>query len=210
MEIDSLDRLGRALGTTGPRRAMLGALLGTAMLGTRLPSVAAKGKAKRQGKRRAFAAENRASGSSVQAGRKPLFEEPVHDEGTAFVVDCGGFEIHDEYVLDFAIKWFKDRDGVEFRGIEKVSGTDTLFNALTGKRLATEPFRNIVHIDLTTDPPMGATTGFVFRITVPGVGAVFLDVGRIVTNQAGNIIAFQAGRHQFYDGEFEGLCAALA
>jgi hypothetical protein len=54
------------------------------------------------------------------------------------------------------------------------------------------------------------TAEVISRLTVPGSGAVFLDVGRIVTNQASTVITFQAGPHQFVDGDFAGLCAALA
>ena len=43
--------------------------------------------------------------------------------------------------------------------------------------------------------------GVLYRATVPGSGAVFLDVGRIVTDQAGTIVNFP--------GDLEGLCAAL-
>jgi hypothetical protein len=49
----------------------------------------------------------------------------------------------------------------------------------------------------------------IYRVTVPGSGLVFIDAGRIVTNQAGTEITFQAGPHQAFDGDIAGLCAAL-
>ena len=89
---------------------------------------------------------------------------------------------------------------------EQVSETDTFTNSVTGKALPTR-FHNAVHIDPNTG--LGANTGVIFRLTVPGSGAVFLDVGRIVTNQAGDIVTFQAGPHQFFSGDLAGLCGAL-
>ena len=88
-----------------------------------------------------------------------------------------------------------------------MSGTDTFINSKTGKAIAA-PFHNNVLIDPQTR--FGANAGVIFKVTVPGAGAVFLDVGRLVTNQAGTEITFQAGPHQFFDGNLGGLCAALA
>ena len=52
--------------------------------------------------------------------------------------------------------------------------------------------------------------GIVFKVTFPGAGAVFLDIGRIVTNQAGDLVTFQAGPHPAFDEDVAQLCAALA
>ena len=51
--------------------------------------------------------------------------------------------------------------------------------------------------------------GVVVRLTVPGDGAVFLDIGRIVTDRQGNLY-FEAGPHQYFYGDFAALCEALA
>jgi hypothetical protein len=109
--------------------------------------------------------------------------------------------------LDFTLRWLTDKDGNQVKGVEQVSGTDTFINAATGKSIAA-PFHNNVLIDPLVG--LGASTEILSKVTVPGTGVVFLDVGRIVTNQAGNIITFEAGPHQFFDGDFDALCTALA
>ena len=48
-----------------------------------------------------------------------------------------------------------------------------------------------------------------YRLTLPGAGAVLLDVGRVVVDREGNI-SFQKGLNQFYGGDVAGLCTPLA
>jgi hypothetical protein len=147
--------------------------------------------------------------ASSAAAAPPEIEGPFHDEGTVVFADqsaCGDFQILDRYVFDFTFTTFFDKDGNPVRAIEQVYGTDTFINSVTGKEIAA-PFHNTVHIDLTTG--FGSLTGVVYRATVPGAGVVFLDAGRIVSNQDFSVVTFQAGPHQFFDGDLDGLCAAL-
>ena len=144
---------------------------------------------------------------SVVFAEEPVVLGPIHEEGTDRFAKCKGFTILDEYVLDYTLRQFFDRDGNLIKMEETVSGTDTFINSRTGKAIAA-PFHNNVLIDPETG--FGANAGVIFKVTVPGAGAVFLDVGRIVTNQAGTEITFEAGPHQFFDGNLDGLCAALA
>jgi hypothetical protein len=143
----------------------------------------------------------------IAAADGPVVDGPHRLEGQAALTNCGTFTILDQYVLDFTLRLFFDRSGTLVRLEEHVSGTDTLINSVTGKRY-TSRFANNVLIDPATG--LGANAGIIFRLTVPGAGAVFLDVGRIVTNQAGTVVTFQAGPHQFFSGDLAGLCAALA
>jgi hypothetical protein len=135
----------------------------------------------------------------------PQFTGPEHEEGTAPILDCGSFTVLDHYVLNFTEKRFTDQNGNLVKILEEVYGTDTLINSVTGKSY-TGKYHNTVSIDPTTHT--GATTGIIFRIVVPGSGAVFLDVGRIVANRTG--VIFTAGPHQAFDGDIAGLCAALS
>ena len=143
---------------------------------------------------------------SVVSAVEPVVLGPIHEEGTDRFAKCKGFTILDEYVLDYTLRQFFDQDGNLVKMEETVSGTDTFINSKTGKVIAV-PFHNNVLIDPQTR--FGANAGVIFKVTVPGAGAVFLDVGRLVTNQAGTEITFEAGPHQFFDGELSGLCAAL-
>jgi hypothetical protein len=126
--------------------------------------------------------------------------------GRAASSDRGSFKVLDRYSIDFTFRNFYDKNGNPVKVQEKVSGTDTFINSVTGKAYSGR-IHHTVHIDPATG--LGATTGVIYKLTVPGSGAVFVDVDRIVTNEAGDIITFQAGKHQFFSGDFAGLCRAL-
>jgi hypothetical protein len=146
------------------------------------------------------------AGVGPAAADAPVFEGPHTEEGLAVIADCGAFQVLDRYVLTYTIARFSDRDGAQRRLIEQLSGTDTFVNSATGEEYPTT-FHNTVIVDPAVR--IGATTGVIFRLAIPGAGAVFLDVGRVVADRQGNVY-FQAGPHQAFDGDLEGLCAALA
>jgi hypothetical protein len=143
----------------------------------------------------------------VASAAGPVEEGPFHEEGTSELLDCGSFQILDRYELSYTEKWFFDEEGNPLKLFEQVRGTDTFANSVTGKAY-TMSYHNTVVVDFSTTPPQGANTGVVFRMTVPGAGAVFLDVGRLVVDRQGSIY-FQAGPHQFFNGDVEALCAAM-
>lgn len=145
----------------------------------------------------------------VSAIGQPVFLGPFHQEGTALVANCGPFQVMDAYQGELAITAFLDQAGNPDRAIIDFRGTDTFINSATGKSF-TEPFHNIELADLEggLQPVSLTTVGLVFRLTVPGGGAVFLDVGRVVFSPGH--IDFEAGSHQALDGDVAGLCAALA
>ncbi len=147
------------------------------------------------------------AGFSVASAGAPVIEDPYHEEGIAELFDCGAFQVLDVYELNAVQIWFFDEAGNRLRFIEQVWGTDTFTNSVTGEAYAMS-YHNTVIVDFTTSPPLGANMGVVFRLNVPGAGAVFLDVGRVVLDRAGNVY-FRAGPHQFIDGDIDGVCEAL-
>ena len=142
--------------------------------------------------------------SAAMAGQ-PLIDRTFSDEGTAVIADCGSFEIVDQFELSSTVILFFDDAGHLVRFVEQNYGTDAFSNSVSGKALKPMHFHNTVLVDRIART--AATTGIVFRYVVPGAGAILLDVGRIVTDH-GNIV-FEAGPHQFFDGDLAGLCAAL-
>ena len=145
---------------------------------------------------------------SVASADRPVVEGPFREEGVEVLHDCGSFQVLDVYELNFIERQFFDKEGNLVKLVEQVWGTDTFTNSVTGKAYPMS-FHNNVVVDFTTSPPQGAHMAIIFRLTVPGAGVVFLDVGRIVLDRQGNVY-FQAGPHQFFDGDVDGLCAALA
>jgi hypothetical protein len=148
---------------------------------------------------------NRASahGGPVQFG-------PFHDEATEVIADCGSFQVLDHYVAErLIIRFFYDT-GIRERDIRQFSGADTYINSVTGKSY-TATFHNTTFIDFDTSGNRIelANSGVGFRLTLPGGGVVFSDIGRFEVDAQGNVI-WQAGPHHFLDGDFAGLCAAMA
>ncbi len=140
---------------------------------------------------------------------EPLHLGPFHREGTELVADCGTFQVLDHYVAELSITRFFDEHGIRLRDIRDFSGTDTFTNSVTDKSF-TEPFHNKIFIDYEAGVRVqNVNDGVAFRLTLPGVGAVFLDIGRVVYDADFNVI-WEAGPHHFLDGDFAGLCAAMA
>ena len=144
--------------------------------------------------------------ASSAAATQPVVEED-HRAGTFVLADCGEFQVLDRFVLDGTLQLFYDKEGNLEKIVKVFSGTDTFINSKTGKEIPTTTIHNSVIYDPETE--LFAINGASFRVTVPGSGAVFLDVGRIVTNEDLTNVTFQAGPHQFIDGDVEGLCDAL-
>src|SRR5262245_10995062 len=67
-------------------------------------------------------------------------------EGSAFLLDCGDFEVFDDFVVSSSFKPIFDGDGQLVGFTEQVWGTDTLRNAVTGKSY-TGKFHNTVRVD---------------------------------------------------------------
>jgi len=148
--------------------------------------------------------------SPVLASGGPVFIGPIHSEGQETLADCGAFQVVDVFEADLRITRFFNENGIRERDIRHFSGTDTFTNSVTGKSF-TRSFHNNVFIDFdeSGNRIQNVNTGVGFRLTVPGVGAVFLDIGRVIYDVDFNVI-WEAGPHHFLDGEFDGLCTVLA
>jgi hypothetical protein len=136
----------------------------------------------------------------------PVVIGPEHEEGEGFIFDCGDFDIVDHYSLDFTVRLFFDADGNLYRGVESVQGTDRFVNSETGTSISGH-FANTVLIDFESG--LGANSGIVFKIILPGTGPVFMEIGHVISNRDGSIVTFQAGPRDFSDGNFEAVCEAL-
>jgi len=136
---------------------------------------------------------------------------PVHiagsEQGNDPIADCGTFEVWDEFTLNFRGTEHYDRDGNLVRVVEHVWGTDRLYSPDTGKSLSPASYNQGETVDLVEGQVR--VSGVIFRITVPGSGAIFLDVGRYIIDFDEGLV-FLAGQHQFFEGDFDGLCAALS
>jgi hypothetical protein len=143
---------------------------------------------------------------SPQAGATPPVEEKGSFSGFEKVADCGDFDIWDRFELFWSGKLFFDAEGSPSRIVEHVWGSDTFINSVTGESVTgTINSGEIVDLEAGT----ANQNGTVGRITVPGEGLVFVDVGRYVVSFDGDI-TFLKGKHDFFEEDFSGLCEVLA
>ena len=144
---------------------------------------------------------------AVASADGPVIVGPLHFEGTDVLVDCGSFQVLDVYEQTEIFRWFYDQDGNLVKIVGQNWGTDTFTNSVTGKAYPMS-FHNNILIDYTPAPRRLANVGVIYRLVVPGAGAVTLDVGRLVY-QRGSGLIFEAGPHQIIAGDFDALCAAM-
>jgi hypothetical protein len=146
-------------------------------------------------------------GAVASASAVPPVKIAGSFDGNDPTADCGTFEVWDEFTLNFSGAEHYDQDGNLVRVVEHVWGVDRLYNHDTGKSLPASSFSQGETVDLVDGQVK--VGGVIFRVTVPGSGAVFLDVGRFIIDFDEGLV-FLAGRHQFFEGDLEGLCAALS
>ena len=143
---------------------------------------------------------------ATAVGAQPPVGTSGTDSSNEPVLDCGTFTVWDQFEFSWNGREIFDKEGNLIRVVERVWGTDHLYNPTNGKSVEGTVTANEV-VDLVD----GQITenGSVFRIIVPGMGAVFVDIGKFVIDFDDGLI-FLAGRHDFFDGDSAALCALLA
>lgn len=147
-----------------------------------------------------------ANASPAQGANPPVTTSGV-ETGDAFLADCGAFDLRDSFVFDWNGKLFFDDAGNLTRIVEHVGGSDTFYNSVTG-----ESVTGRINSGETIDFVNGTVTqnGVIGRITVPGEGVFFFDVGKYVIDFDEGLI-FLAGRHHaFFEEDYSKLCDLLA
>jgi hypothetical protein len=129
------------------------------------------------------------------------------DSGSAFVTDCGDFEIWDDYTTNWSGKVFQDDEGDTTRIVEHIWGSDTFVNTTSGESVS-GTINNGEIVDLSE--PTVTQNGSNGKITLPGVGLVFIDVGRYVLDIETFEFTFVKGKHGFIDENYTRLCQVLA
>ena len=142
----------------------------------------------------------------------PPVVEAFHDEGSgAFAGPCpNGVTLVFTFAEDVRVTTFFDAAGTPVRAQIAVNHVGVVTNPETGERVA-DPSHQTIIVDLVEGTV--AQVGLVFSATVPGVGVVFHDVGRVVFDAAGNL-TFEAGPHDVLHTEGDhvvraNFCAAL-
>jgi hypothetical protein len=138
-------------------------------------------------------------------------DRPVHISGfvedDVFQADCGDFDLRDHFTFDFNGTVFSDDDGNVTRVVEHVGGSDTFYNSVTG-----ESVTGTINSGEILDFVKGTVTqnGTVGRITVPGEGAFFFDVGKFIIDFEEGLVFLAGSHHAFFEGDYDRLCELLA
>jgi len=136
---------------------------------------------------------------------------PEHISGTvtddAFLADCGDFDLRDSFTFEFEGTVFSDADGNVTRVVEHVGGSDTFYNSVTG-----ESVTGTINSGETVDLVNGTVTqnGTIGRITVPGEGAFFFDVGKFIIDFEEGLVFLAGSHHAFFEEDYDRLCELLA
>lgn len=129
----------------------------------------------------------------VAVSAAPPVVETFHNEASGpFSGPCpNGVTLLFSVTEDVRVTTFFDEAGNPVRLQGKVDVVMVVTNPATGASV-----RSPAHTTFVEDLVAGTNTqvGLVFSATVPGVGVVFHDVGRIVNDAEGNLI-FEAGPH---------------
>jgi len=138
-------------------------------------------------------------------------DRPVHISGTEtndlFLADCGAFQLRDQFTVVFNGTVFSDKDGNVTRVVEHVGGSDRFYNSVTGKSV-TGTINSGEIVDLVN----GTVTqnGTIGRITVPGVGVFFFDVGKYIIDFEEGLVFLAGSHHAFFEEDYDRLCELLA
>jgi hypothetical protein len=145
----------------------------------------------------AFPATAGAAAPDLSRVRVTTFEAPA-----AF--DCGDFVVDGSWNLQLQTTTFYDASGAAIRVRFHGEYQGTLTNESTGRSVVDRgSFIQLLDLVRGTE----AYIGVLRHVTVAGAGAIWLDVGRGVSDADGNVI-FEVGVKD-YDAGLAALCAYL-
>jgi hypothetical protein len=139
--------------------------------------------------------------------------EPVTDD-VVLVEDCPGpdgttFDIRDDFVQQGTMTTFYDRNGDDVRYRFHFRYVDRFYNSETGKEYTATTANTIDFVDAQSGQL--DAMGLEYHLTVPGVGVVILDAGKLIETADGEVV-FESGMHQILGSnpDTEKFCEALA
>jgi hypothetical protein len=125
------------------------------------------------------------------AAATPPSVETFHEEGEFELADCGTFLLTETFTQDVRITTFFNEQGEAVSVAIHVNFVGVITNSASGNTYRDPGHFLIVH-DLTTGEETDA--GVVFNTTVPGLGPVLHDTGKVVFDANGDV-TFVGGPH---------------
>ena len=136
----------------------------------------------------------------------PLIEDQTFTEVNDPVANCGDFVIIANGEGSTRTWVYFGRDGAPLKFVLHGHYRGTLTNSVTGATLLDAPSVAIIDVDLVTGQE--TRIGAFWTVTLPGVGRVLFNVGRMVFDGSGPPV-FIAGQHVPPEEEIALLCAGL-
>jgi hypothetical protein len=129
--------------------------------------------------------------------------------GDEVLVNCDGFDIRDDFIQRGRQTTFYDRNGEAVRDRFHFRYVDRFYNSETGKEYTATTANTIDFVDAQSGQL--DAMGLEYHLTVPGVGVVILDAGKLIETADGEVV-FESGMHQILGSnpDTEKFCEALA
>src|SRR5215203_1534467 len=129
--------------------------------------------------------------------------------GDEVLVNCDGFDIRDDFIQRGTQTTFYDRNGEHVRDRFHFRYVDRFYNSETGKEYTATTANTIDFVDLQSGQL--DAMGLEYQLTIPGVGLVILDAGKLIFDAQGNVV-FESGQHQILGSETDTdkFCQVLA
>ena len=142
------------------------------------------------------------------ASAAPPEVETVHNEGTFTIGPCpSGVTLVETYTEDLRIITYVNQAGAIVRVQEHFDYEGEVTNPETGQTVK-DPAHGVRFFDFVAGTR--GPVGLYYSTTVPGVGLVFHDVGRLVRDLDTGEVLFEAGPHDvLHEGDVALFCAAL-
>jgi hypothetical protein len=139
----------------------------------------------------------------------PTMVELDPDTGDEVLVNCDGFDIRDDFIVRGTQTTFYDRSGDAVRDRFHFRYVDRFYNSETGKEYTATTANTIDFVDVQSGQL--DAMGLEYHLTVPGVGVVILDAGKLIETADGEVV-FESGKHQILGSnpDTEKFCAVLA
>jgi hypothetical protein len=144
--------------------------------------------------------------AAAAAADPPTIVQESYHRSIPDFISCPGFTVEVNSDVNRTDFTFTDSAGTPIRRVLHVHFTGALTNNTTGKSIPDEG-NFIVTIDLTTGTT--TTVGGVRLDTVPGLGLILAQAGRIEFDAQGNIM-FIAGQQDYATKNFTNFCAYMA
>lgn len=120
--------------------------------------------------------------------------------------DCGEFEIYEKADVRLVVMEFYDKDENVTRHVEHWNLDGGLYREDAPESYL--PYVPAHEKAIFNDAGEVVIVGLFVKVIIPGEGPIFHDAGRVELDSDG-ILTFSAGRHDYFEGNDDALCAAF-